>query len=172
MDLSYPRSLSVNNKISSDLCSLRYPSVNDAITYMYILPLGQLTQLVKVDLKDAYLILPVHPEDRQLLGISWENYSYVDFCLPFGLRSSPKIFTAFADVVAWVLHHCGVRHIMHYLDDFLILGLLSQVKCTRVFALLWTSWQIFRSKSHCLSWKVRGLWSVSWESSLILIGWS
>ena len=47
---------------------------------------------------------------------------YVDLCLPLGLRSAPKIFAAFADVLARELHHCGVRHLIHYLDDFLIFG--------------------------------------------------
>ena len=120
VDLSYPSGRSVNDKISSDLCSLRYPSVDDAVGY--ILAMGRHTQLVKIDLKDAYRILPIHPEDRRLLGINWEGHTYVDLCLPFGLRLAPKIFTAFADVLSWVLHHCGVRYLIHYLDDFLIFG--------------------------------------------------
>ena len=111
VDLSYPGGQSINDKITSDLCSLWYPSVDNAVSF--ILALGQHTQLG---------IQPVHPDDRHLLGISWEDHVYVDLCLPFGLRSVPKIFTAFADVLAWVLHHCGVRLLIHYLKDFLIFG--------------------------------------------------
>ena len=77
---------------------------------------------MKIDLKDAYHILPIHPDNRHLLGISWEDHIYVHLCFPFGLRSAPKIFTAFVDVLAWVLHHCGVRHLIHSLHDFLIFG--------------------------------------------------
>lgn len=120
VDLSYPNGRSVNDCIPSEVCSLRYPSVDDAV--QFILSLGRYTQLVKIDLKNAYRILPVHPEDRQLLGVSWEGYTFVDQCLPFGLRSAPKIFTAFADTLAWVLHRQGVRFLIHYLDDFLIFG--------------------------------------------------
>ena len=149
VDLSYPGGLSVNDKISFGLCSLWYPSMDNAVSF--ILALGLHTQLVKIDLKDAYRILPIHPDDRHLLGISWEDHLYVDLCLPLGFRSVPKIFTAFADVLAWVLHHCGVGHLIHYLDDFLIFGLLSQVKHAWLFALLWMSWQIFRFQSPCLS---------------------
>ena len=101
MDLSYPSGKSVNDFISPDICSLHYPSVDDAVDL--VLALGQYTQLVKIDLKSAYRILPIHPVDRQLLGIRWQGHVYVDQCLPFGLRSAPKIFTAFADVLAWVL---------------------------------------------------------------------
>ena len=120
VDLSYPSGKSVNDFISPDICSLHYPSVDDAVDL--VLALGQYTQLVKIDLKSAYRILPIHPVDRQLLGIRWQGHVYVDQCLPFGLCSAPKIFTAFADVLAWVLHHHGVRYLLHYLDDFLLFG--------------------------------------------------
>ena len=84
--------------------------------------LGQGTQLVKMDLKDAYCIIPVHPQDHHLLGIQWDNQVFVDRSLPFGLRSAPKVFTAFADLVAWAIHCRGVRWLLHYLDDFLLFG--------------------------------------------------
>ena len=67
MDLSFPSGKSVNNFILSDICSLHYPSVDDRVDL--VLALGQYTQLVKIDLKSAYRILPIHPMDKQLLGI-------------------------------------------------------------------------------------------------------
>ncbi len=36
--------------------------------------------------------------------------------------SAPKIFSAVADFIAWVLHRHRITHQMHYLDDFLFLG--------------------------------------------------
>ena len=48
----------------------------------------------KLDIKLAYRLVPVHPQDRYLLGV---GAYYVDAALPFGLRSAPKIFTAVAD---------------------------------------------------------------------------
>ena len=63
---------------------------------------------------------PVHPADQHLLGVNWDDAVWVDLRLPFGLRSAPKIFTAFADAVAWSLHVAGVEFLIHYLDDFLI----------------------------------------------------
>ena len=84
--------------------------------------LGQGTQLVKMDLKDAYRIIPVHPQDHHLLGIQWDNQVFVDRSLPFGLRSAPKVFTAFADLVVWAIHCRGVRWLLHYLNDFLLFG--------------------------------------------------
>ena len=52
VDLSAPRGFSVNDGIRADLCSLMYASVDNAVDI--IQHLGQGTQLVKVDLKDAY----------------------------------------------------------------------------------------------------------------------
>ena len=46
----------------------------------------------------------------------------VDGALPFGLRSAPKLFTALADALLWIMGQHGVVHMWHYLDDFLILG--------------------------------------------------
>ena len=68
VDLSYPSDHSVNDGISRELSTLSYASVDDAI--MQILALGQGTKVIKIDLKDAYRIIPVHPTDVHLLGIS------------------------------------------------------------------------------------------------------
>ena len=75
--------------------------------------------LLKIDLKSAYRIVPVHPADRHLLGLSWDGSVYVDQALPFGLRSAPKLFTAVADAVGWALVQAGVPLHLHYLDDFI-----------------------------------------------------
>lgn len=50
--------------------------------------------MAKMDIKQAYRIVPVHPEDRRLLGMQWQDKVYVDKVLPFGLRSAPLIFSA------------------------------------------------------------------------------
>ena len=41
--------------------------------------------------------------------------------LPFGLCSAPKIFNAMADALNWCLNQAGIRHITHYLDDFIFI---------------------------------------------------
>ena len=42
--------------------------------------------------------------------------------LPFGLRSAPKTFNAIADALCWHLHGIGIAHILHYLDDYIIVA--------------------------------------------------
>ena len=77
---------------------------------------------MKLDIKDAYRIVPVHPDDYHHLGINWQGNTYIDHALPFGLRSAPKIFTAIADVIAWVLTCEGISNQLHYLDNLLFIG--------------------------------------------------
>lgn len=67
----------------------------------------------------SYHNVPVHPDDRPLLGMMWNQEVFVDATLPFGLRSAPKIFTALEDWLEWILYHEGACKIIHYIDDFL-----------------------------------------------------
>ena len=73
----------VNDGIGADVCSLTYTSVDNAVSI--IQHLGQGTQLVKMDLKDAYRIIPAYSQDHHLLGIQWDNQVFVDRSLPFVL---------------------------------------------------------------------------------------
>ena len=101
VDLSAPPEASVNDTIHPRLSSLQYTSLQDATAT--IRELGTGTLLAKMDLKKAYRMVPVHPDDHALLGIRWDSEVYIDTALPFGLRSAPKIFLAVADALAWAL---------------------------------------------------------------------
>ncbi len=87
-----------------------------------IVSLGKGALLAKCDVQSAYRVVPVRPADRRLLGMCKE---FVDATFPFGLRSAPKIFTALADSVEWIMRKRGVRCVAHYLDDFIMVGPLS-----------------------------------------------
>ncbi len=43
-------------------------------------------RLAKFDVKGMYWTVPVHPDDRWLLGMCWRGKIYVDKVLPFGLQ--------------------------------------------------------------------------------------
>ena len=85
--------------------------------------------MAKMDLHQAYRNLPVHADDHPLLAIRWGQSTYIDTALPFGLRSAPKIFSVFADALAWVMQDHGVTRQLHYLDDFLFLGAPGSTEC-------------------------------------------
>ena len=127
LDSSYPPGNSINDGVQQALSSLRYVSVDDAV--QQILQLGRGTLLAKVDVKHAYRNVPIHPDDRHLLGMAWRGRLFVDKTLPFGLRSAPKIFTALADALQWVLQDRGVGWLIHYIDDFLTAGKPASPQC-------------------------------------------
>ena len=112
VDLSHPDGQSVNGGISSELCSFTYAKVDDVV--QRLVELGPGAMMAKIDVKSAYRIVPVHPDDRHLLGMSWHGSVYIDTALPFGLRSAPKIFTALADALQWIAENSGVSNLWHY----------------------------------------------------------
>ena len=77
--------------------------------------------MTKLDLKDAYLSVPIHPDSQKYLRFLWKNKTYQFKALPFGLNIAPMIFTRLMKPVAGFLRKRGVRLIV-YLDDMLIIG--------------------------------------------------
>ena len=79
----------------------------------------------------------IHPHDIaalrrcHLLGFVRQGSIYVDGMLQFGLRSAPKIFTAVADALEWIVSCWGVAVIDHYLDDFVVMGPRGSPECAR-----------------------------------------
>ena len=133
-DLSYPPGASVNDGIAPDLCSLVYTSVEQVATVAEKFGPGAL--LAKIDVESAYRLIPVHLVDRPLQAVEWEGAIYIDPMLPFGLRSAPKIFNAIADALEWCVRKAGVRHIFHYLDDFIVIGAPASPQCARALEAL------------------------------------
>jgi hypothetical protein len=127
LNLSSPHGFSVNDGIAPELSSIRYATVDNAV--QKILHLGKSTLLAKIDIEHAYRNIPIHPDDRHLLGMSWEGSLYIDTVLPFWLRSAPKIFSAVADTLEWIALHEGVSRLLHYLDDFLTMGAEHTCEC-------------------------------------------
>ena len=134
VDLSSPGGASVNDGIDKEMCSLSYTSV-DAVVER-ILDLGKNALLAKLDIKQAYRMIPVHPQDRPLLGMEWEEFVYIDKALPFGLRSAPIIFTAVADALQWIMQKNGVSYVDHYIDDFITAGKGGTDECSKNFTLM------------------------------------
>ena len=133
-DLSFPPGHSVNDGIDPTLCSLSYSTVDEVAGLVARLGPGAL--LAKIDIESAYRLIPVHPDDRPLLGMQWEGSLYVDPMLPFGLRSAPKVFNAVADALCWHLHQSGIPLLRHYLDDFIIVAPPHSTQCEESLTIL------------------------------------
>ena len=98
--------------------------------------------MAKVDVKSTYQNIPVHPEDRWLMGMTWRESVFVNVALPFGLRSAPKIFTAVADVVEWITRRKRAKFVVHYLDDFLVMGAPATNECSEALKGLFNTFEL------------------------------
>ena len=74
--------------------------------------------MAKVDLKDAYFMIPIREKDR---AFSFEDQTYRFKCLPFGLACAPWVFTKTLKPIAAQLRQLGMRMIVS-IDDILVLA--------------------------------------------------
>lgn len=119
--LSYPKGLSINDGIPHELATVQYATINHAI--QIIKQLGRGCYLAKTDIESAFKIVPVRPEECNLLGFKWENDYYFDSTLPMGCSSSCAIFEEFSSALQWAAKDkMGIQYMIHILDDFLIVN--------------------------------------------------
>ena len=92
--------------------------------------------MTKVDLKDAYFMVPIHEEDRVFLKFSFKEKTYQFKCLPFGLACAPWVFTKTLKPLAAQLRQLGMRLIV-YIDDILILAESKELARDHVMGLVY-----------------------------------
>ena len=77
--------------------------------------------MTKVDLKDAYFMIPIREEDRKLLRFSVQNRLFEFTCLPFSLSCAPWVFTKTLRPVISTLRELGIRLVV-YIDNVLLMA--------------------------------------------------
>ena len=75
--------------------------------------------MASIDLREAYLQVPVHLESRRFLRFVAHGRAYQFKALCFGLSTAPQVFTWVMAPVSTILHSLGIR-MRRYLDDWLI----------------------------------------------------
>ena len=116
-DLSYPDGFSINSGIAKEDSSVSYTRF-DEVVHM-VQHEGKGAYLIKVDIKSAFRLLPIHPHDFPLLGMEYQGNFFVDKCLPFGLSLSCALFEKFSSFLEWHIRQVtGSNLMIHYLDDF------------------------------------------------------
>ena len=116
-NLSWPYDeTSVNGGISEESKTVQYSSVQNAIRLIMKYPKGSVTR--KTDIKDAFKIIPVHPDEYRKLGLKLGSKYYYDVTLPMGGGSSCQIFEEFSTALEAIAKHDIEQEITHYLDDF------------------------------------------------------
>ncbi|KAG0753936.1 hypothetical protein G6F24_012711 [Rhizopus arrhizus] len=77
--------------------------------------------LCKIDLKDAYTVVPIHQDSRRFLTFKNEGIVYQYRSLAFGLNVAPRLFSKLMRYAIEPLRQEGIR-LVYYLDDICLLG--------------------------------------------------
>ena len=133
----------------SKLHSVRYQTLSDAVK---LVKPGMF--MAKIDLKNAYRSVPIHPSDYPLTGLKWkfeqcQDYTYMfDTRLCFGSRKGPMIFHRLSQAVRRMMIRRGFKNIVVYLDDFFLVGSTFD-ECNEALHVLM---QLLRSLGFLISW--------------------
>ena len=73
--------------------------------------------LTSLDLKDAYFHIGIHPADRRYLRFCHNGTAWQFTVLPFGLSTSPRVFTKILKPVLAYAHRVKLHM---YIDDWLL----------------------------------------------------
>lgn len=134
--LSYPEGGSINDFIDPKLASVQYTSFDEAVSM--IQKLDRNCQLFKMDLKNAFRLIPVRKEDFALLGFKFNEKYYFDKALPFGAAISCSTFEKFARLLEFCIKEkMESGNLIHYLDDFLG-GDKSKISCAQSMSIFQT----------------------------------
>ena len=77
--------------------------------------------MCRLDMKDAYFLVPLLRNCRDKVHFQWSGKLYEFLCLSFGLGPAPRIFTKTLKVPVSLIRRLNIR-IVIYLDDMLLLG--------------------------------------------------
>ena len=81
--------------------------------------------MAKVDLKDAFFMVPIAPQHCNLLLFRLEGRTYHFKCLPFSLCTAPRVFTKILKPCVEMLKSLGIRLVI-YMDDMLLMASSKQ----------------------------------------------
>ena len=104
--------------------------------------------MVSLDLKDAYLQVPMHPDSRKFLRFMVGGKVYQFKVLCFGLSTAPQVFTRVMAPVSAILHRMGVR-LRRYLDDWLLQASSREQILLALRTVLW----LCRSLGIVVNWE-------------------
>ena len=82
-----------------------------------ILPIG--SWMAKIDLKDAYLHIPVNKHFQRFLVVRWKNLCIQFKAMFFGFSIAPAVFSSLMNFPLKLLRNSGVQCIA-YLDDWIV----------------------------------------------------
>jgi len=82
--------------------------------------------ITKVDLKDAFFMVPIAKQFYYFLLFKANVESFQFLCLPFGLCSAPRVFTKVLKPAVELLRSIGIRLVI-YMNDMLLMANSKQL---------------------------------------------
>ena len=83
-----------------------------------------------MDVKSAFRLRKIHPDDFQLLGFRVLDKFYVDKVLSLGSLISCSLFERFSTFLEWLVKKISGKDLVdHYLNDFLFAGVCNSNDC-------------------------------------------
>ena len=122
LDLSYPRSHSVNSHVDKSKFDkgefvLKFPNI-DHITGD-IVNCTDKCVLFKIDVARAFRNLRVDPADSLKLGICWKGQFYADLVVAFGWTHGSGAFQLLSNAIAYIVAKAVIK--LHcYFDDYIV----------------------------------------------------
>ncbi|KAG1144100.1 hypothetical protein G6F37_001511 [Rhizopus arrhizus] len=77
--------------------------------------------ICKLNLKDAYVVTPIHPNSKKYLTFQNQGIVYQYKTLAFGMSVSPRVFSKIMRFAIEPLRQQGIR-LVYYLNDICVLG--------------------------------------------------
>lgn len=81
--MSFPEGSIVNDGVKDPWCLLFYATETNAACGLTAY--GRGARLIKLDIRNAYRVVPLHPDDRWLIGMIWAGLLFISMALPFDL---------------------------------------------------------------------------------------
>jgi hypothetical protein len=120
-NLSFPLGSSVNDAIPGEFSRVSYETLDHALDI--VASLGPGCYIAKTDIQSAFHLLPIHPDDRYLLGFSWQDNLYHYNVAAMGCSSSCRSFEL--QNMYLVLHCSGFCKTNSRSSMFLIYWMIS-----------------------------------------------
>ena len=127
-NISYPDECTINDFIDRADSAVSYETLDTIISLIQKVGINAL--IAKADIEEAFRLIPIHPDDYNLLGFIRDGSYFYDKCLPMGCSTSCSIFESVSMALQWILNNkLGVDNLSHILDDFMFIEQGSSTKC-------------------------------------------
>lgn len=143
IDCKRPEGTSVNNYTEGIMDTFKFLKID---TVVEVILTGK-QYVSTVDLSHAYRSVLIHPENRELFGLSYEGKFMVDNFLCFGCRASPFIFNRLTDSVCRYMRDQGID-CYNYLDDIVCVSETFQKGVNDQLTLI----QVLRKLGFGIAW--------------------